>query len=156
MKKKRQRCNLETIFAVSEIASDSQMREILDGAEIEVLREMLPEVFERMHRLEWTLNYTTELSQQRYYLVILDGSQYFSSHKISCPGCLRKTGKDGQVHYRHVVVSATIVKAGTHSLLPLDVEEVRNEDGYDKQDCEINASKRMLERMRQEHPQMKI
>jgi hypothetical protein len=40
-------------------------------------------------------------------------------------------------------------------VLPLDVEEVRNSDGQTKQDCEINAGKRLMARVRQEHRQMK-
>lgn len=36
-------------------------------------------------------------------------------------------------------------------MLPLDVEEVRNEDGTEKQDCELNAGKRLIRRVRQEH-----
>jgi hypothetical protein len=54
------------------------------------------------------------------------------------------------------VVSATLVKAGSHRVLPLDVEEVRNSDGQDKQDCELNAAKRLLPRLRQEHPQLPL
>jgi len=38
MEKKRQRCNLQTIFGVREIPSDTQMRKILDGVEPEALR----------------------------------------------------------------------------------------------------------------------
>src|SRR5262249_28122928 len=60
------------------------------------------------------------------------------------------------VHYRHTVVSATLVKAGSHRVLPLDVEEVRNSDGKDKQDCEVNAAKRLIPRLRQEHPQLPL
>jgi len=38
MEKKRQRCNLQTIFGVRGIPSDTQMRKILDGVEPEALR----------------------------------------------------------------------------------------------------------------------
>ena len=41
-------------------------------------------------------------------------------------------------------------------MLPVDVEEVRNSDGQDKQDCELNAAKRLHVRLRQEHPQMPL
>ena len=33
-------------------------------------------------------------------------------------------------------------------------EPIRNEDGTEKQDCEINAAKRHLQRVRSDHPQM--
>src|SRR5512132_2351162 len=41
--KKRQRCNLQTIFWVHEIPSDTQMREILDGVKPEAIRGVLPQ-----------------------------------------------------------------------------------------------------------------
>jgi hypothetical protein len=40
MQQKRRRCNLETIFGVHDVPSDTQMREILDGVEPEVLRAL--------------------------------------------------------------------------------------------------------------------
>jgi hypothetical protein len=81
--------NLETIFKVEAIPSDTQMREIIDGASIEPLRLLLPEVFERMRRTGWTVRFVTEVSAENYYTVALDGSEYFHSQKIECPGCLR-------------------------------------------------------------------
>jgi hypothetical protein len=94
--------------------------------------------------------------QGAYYTMVLDGSDYFHSTKIECPGCLKSTDTKGIVHYRHTVVGATLVRAGSHRILPLDVEEVRNTDGSEKQDCEVNAGKRLIERFRQEHRQMKV
>jgi hypothetical protein len=44
MEKKRQRCNLQRIFGVHAIPSDTQMREILDGVEPEALRGILPQL----------------------------------------------------------------------------------------------------------------
>jgi hypothetical protein len=87
---------------------------------------------------------------------MLDGSDYFHSTHIECPGCLQRREANGAVHYRHTVVSATLVKAGSHRVLPLDVEEVRNSDGQNKQDCEVNAAKRLLLRLRQAHPQLPL
>ena len=57
------------------------------------------------------------------------------------------------MHWRHTVVSATLVKAGSHRVSPLDVEEVHNSDGQNNQDCEGNAATRRIYRLRQEHPQ---
>jgi hypothetical protein len=41
-------------------------------------------------------------------------------------------------------------------VLPLDVEEVKNTYGTEKQDCEINAGKRLIESIRTEHRQLSI
>jgi hypothetical protein len=156
MKKKSGRSNLERILQVEDIPSDTQMRTILDGVATEPLRRVLPEVFERMRRIGWTAKFVTEVGGEKYYTVAFDGSEYFHSTKIECPSCLRRTSKDGETQYSHVVVGATLVRAGSHAVLPLDAEEVRNEDGQEKQDCELNAGKRMAKRLRQEHRQLKI
>lgn len=159
MKQKRGRCNLETIFGVTEVPSDTQMREILDGVATEPLRWLLPELFELVRRAGWASQFKirvpTGAHQGAYYTMVLDGSDYFHSTKIECPGCLKATDAKGIVHYRHTVVGATLVRAGSHRIFPLDVEEVRNSDGSEKQDCEVNAGKRLIERFRQEHRQMK-
>jgi hypothetical protein len=85
---------------------------------------------------------------------VLDGSQYASSEKLSCPSCLQRKDKNGDVHFYHTVVGATLVRAGSHDILPLDAEAVRKTDGAVKQDCEINAGKRLVQRLRQEHRQL--
>jgi hypothetical protein len=160
MKQRRGRCNLETLFGVHEVPSDTQMREILDGVRPELLRQLLPELFAKVRRAGWAKEFKSTVPsgyhQGDYYSVMLDGSDYFHSTHIQCPGCLQRTDTGGEVHFRHTVVSATLVKAGSHRVLPLDVEEVRNSDGQDKQDCEVNAAKRLIPRLRQEHPQMPL
>jgi DDE_Tnp_1-associated len=61
MEKKRQRCNLQTIFGVHELPSDTQMRDILDGVEVESLRELLPQLWEKVRRAGWGRRFTTTL-----------------------------------------------------------------------------------------------
>jgi len=160
MKQQRRQCNLETIFQVKAVPSDTQRREIVDGAEPEPLRRLLPELFEGVRRAGWANQFKVHLPTGAdagdYYTVAMDGSEYFHSTRIECPGCLRQTDAQGVVHYSHQVVGATLVRPGSHRILPLDVEEVRNTDGTEKQDCEINAGKRLMRRLRREHRQMKI
>jgi hypothetical protein len=160
MQQRRGRCNLETIFGVHEGPSDTQMREILDGVPVALLRQALPAWWAQVRRAGWAKEYTRTVPsgypQGDYYTAMLDGSDYFHSTPIECPGCLQRTEANGAVHFRHTVVSATLVKAGSHRVLPLDVEEVRNSDGQDKQDCEVNAAQRLRPRLRQEPPQMPL
>lgn len=159
MERKRRRGNLQTIFGVHEIPSDTQMREILDGVEPEALREVLPQLWEKVRRAGWGGRFTTTLPsgqhQGTYYTVALDGSEYFRSTQVQCPHCLRQPDSKGRVHYSHVIVGATVVRAGSHQVLPLDVEEVRNATAESSpQDCELTAAKRLIARVRREHPQM--
>jgi hypothetical protein len=159
MEKKRQRCNLQTIFGVQEVPSDTQMREMLDGVEVEALRGLLPQLWEKVRRAGWSKRFTTTLPsgqhQGTYYTIALDGSEYFRSTQVQCPHCLRQPDNIGRVHYSHLIVGATLVRAGSHQVLPLDVEEVRNATAESApQDCELTAAKRLLARLRREHPQM--
>ena len=160
MKQRRQRCNLETIFGVREVPSESQMRVIMDGVDPEPLRQLLPELFEGVRRAGWAGQFKLQVPSGEqsgdYYTVAIDGSDYFHSTRIKCPGCVQRRDSQGTVHYYHTVVGATLVKTGSHRVLPLDVEEVRNSDGSQKQDCEINAGKRLMERLRREHRQLKL
>jgi hypothetical protein len=160
MQQRRGRCNLETIFGGHEVPSDSQMREILEGVPVELLRQGLPALFAKVRRVGGATDFKSTVPsgyhQGDSYSAMLDGSDYFHSTKVQCPGCLQRTDGNGQVHYYHTVVSATLVKAGSHRVVPLDVEEVRHSDGSDKQDCELNAAKRLLSRMRQEPPQLPL
>jgi hypothetical protein len=159
MEKKRQQCNLQTIFGVHELPSDTQMREILDGVEPEALRLLLPQLWEKVRRVGWGGRLTTTLpsgqQQGTYYTLALDGSEYFRSPQVQCPHCLRQPDSKGRVHYSHLIVGATLVRAGSHQVVPLDVEEVRNATAESTpQDCELTAAKRLLARLRREHPQM--
>jgi hypothetical protein len=133
------------------------MRTLLDKeAAQEPLWRTLPLVFERMQRTGWTTRFVTRVNGVNYYTVVLDGSQHASSEKISCKPCLQRKEKHGDVHFYHTVVGATLVRAGNHDILPLDAEEVRNTDGAAKQDCEINAGKRLIQRLRQVHRQLSV
>jgi hypothetical protein len=161
MAKKRQRCNLQTIFGVHEVPSDTQMREILDEVKPDALCGILPQLWEKVRRAGWGGRFTTTLPsgehQGTYYTLALDGSEYFRSTSIQCSHCLRQTDPQGRVHYFHKIVGATVVRGGSHQVLPLDVEEVRNATAESApQDCELTAGKRLITRLRQEHPQMAL
>jgi hypothetical protein len=161
MEKKRRRCNLQTIFGVHEIPSDPQLREILDGVKPETLRDIFPQLWEKVRRAGWGGRFTTTLPrgqhQGTYYTVALDGSEYFGSTKVQCSHCLRQTDPQGRVHYSHKIVGATVVRAGSPQVLPLDGEEVRNATAESApQDCELTAGKRLITRLRREQPQMAL
>ena len=146
--------NLERVFQVAAIPSDTQMREILDGIPIEPLRRVLPQTFEQMRRVGWTTRVVTEVGGEKYYPVVLDGSEYFHSTQIQCPHCLHQRQANGETHYSHLVVGATVTRAGSHAILPLDAEEVRNTEGQETQDCALTAAKRLVKRLRAEHRQL--
>ncbi len=160
MQPRRGRCNLATLFGVTEVPSDTQRREILDGIPPELLRPLLPTLCEKIRRAGWARECTSLVPsgehQGAYSTVMLDGTDYFHSTQVQCPGCLQRVDAGGEVHFRHTVVAAPLVKAGSHRVFPLEVEAVRNSDGQAKQDCERKAAQRLIPRLRQEHPQMPL
>ena len=156
MQRRTGRSNLERVFAVEEIPSDTQLREILDGVPTEPLRHVLPQTFEQMRRVGWTSRFVTAVGGEKYYPTVLDGSEYFHSTQIQCPSCLRQRQANGETHYSHIVVAATVTRAGSHEIMPLDAEAVRNADGPQKQDCELTAAKRLVNRLRAEHRQLSM
>ena len=82
-----------------------------------------------------------------YLLVTLDGTHYHSSKKIKCDCCQTRTNKEtGDIHYLHSAITPAIVHPDIKKVLPLMQEFISNTDGENKQDCEVNAAKRWLEK----------
>ena len=155
LKHRHSRCNLETVFSVKLVPSDTQLREILDGAPVEPLRRLLAVIFNRFRRSGWAAEFRTSLALgKRFYPVAIDGTDYFCSREINCSTCLRRSQSDGTISYRHSILSATLIKPRSHQILPIDAEPILNSDGNEKQDCEINAGKRLIERLRREHARL--
>lgn len=149
---KQQLNNLKTLFSVSAIPQSTQLRTSLDdipSTHIEGLFEDLFRPLQRGKQLEMF-----EFMGGKY-LVPLDGVQYFSSNNISCDCCLRKVINKTTTYY-HQVVAATIVCPGIKQVLPLAAEPIQNFDGSTKQDCEINAGKRIVHKIRSAHSKLRI
>ena len=109
----------------------------------------------RLQRFKWLQHF--QIFDARY-LVTLDGSRYFSSELVSCERCLSTT-TDGIERHHHDILQAAIVHPDKRVVLPLAPEFILNSDGrggeYHKQDCEINAGYRMLERLRADYPRIR-
>ncbi len=150
----QQQNNLRTMFGVTAIPSDTQLRDVLDNT---LAKDKLQLVFSDYFR---QLQRSKQLEQLQFlprtYLVTLDGSEYFSSEKIKCPQCLVTIPKKGNPRYHHQILQAAIVCPGIRQIIPIAAEAIQNTDGKDKQDCEINAGKRILKKIRQAHPKLKI
>ncbi|MGA2069456.1 MAG: hypothetical protein ABSG86_31180 [Thermoguttaceae bacterium] len=145
--------NMKALFGIGAIPSDTQMREILDPLDPEHLRPVFGDVFRRLQRgkaLEPFAYYSGA------YLLSLDGTGYFSSRKIHCPSCQVKEHKDGTVTYGHQMLAAVIVHPNIKEVIPLAPEPIQKQDGSTKNDCERNAARRLLAKIRREHPRLKL
>ena len=148
-----QQNNLQTMFNVSDIPKDNQLRDIIDNVPSEELYPIFTDFFRLLQRGNHLQSYRI---LNEWYLIPIDGTQYFKSEEISCPCCLTKEHRNGTVSYSHQALCAAIVHPDKRQVFPLAPEPIKNTDGSKKQDCETNAGKRILQRIRNDHPKLKI
>jgi hypothetical protein len=58
--------------------------------------------------------------------------------------------------YYHQMLGGVLVHPDQPTVLPFAPEPMLKQDGTKKNECERNASKRMLSRIRKDHPQLKL
>ena len=129
MAKRQGQSNAHTLFGLTEIPCDNQIRTLLDP----VPPELLGPVFDHGFT---TLVETQQLAAFRSWpkrlLVVLDGTQYFSSHHISCPQCSRQTHRNGTTTYSHRMLTPVLVAPHQNKVIPLPPEFIVPQDGHAK------------------------
>ena len=96
----------------------------------------------------------------KHWRVIFDGTGLFYFKEKHCKNCLcteRETadGKKIKLYY-HKVVEAKIVLSDS-VVISLGTEFIENEkEDVSKQDCEINAAKRLMAKIKKEYPRLPI
>lgn len=144
--------NLRTLYRVTDPPSDTWMREVLDEVDPQDIRggfKQLFKVVQKGKKLKLFRYY------EDFYLLSLDGTGHYSSSKISCQNCCQKEHKNGQITYHHNMMGAAIVSPEIKAVIPICPEPILKQDGKIKNDCEMNASTRLLDHYRREHPHLK-
>jgi hypothetical protein len=150
--KERAEGNLHTIYGIERVPCDTRMREILDPVSPKWLRPVFTSVFLQLQRGK-ALEAMAFLDG--HYLLALDGTGYFSSQTIHCASCLHKVHRNGSVTYTHQMLGAAIIHPDMRAVIPLMPEPIGKHDGTGKNDCERNAAKRFIIKLRQDHPHLK-
>jgi hypothetical protein len=145
--------NLRNLWAIDSVPSDTQMRTVMDEIDSREFEGLFTIFFRLLQRGKHLAPYRV---LGRYYLCVIDGGEYFSSDHIGCPSCLRKKKQGGVLRFSHQIVQAAIVHPGHSPVIPLSPEQVRNTDGIGKQDCETNAAKRLLGKLKETHPRLPL
>lgn len=151
--KQRAEGNLETIYGIPRAPCDTRMRERLDPVSPESLRPLFKSVFRQLQRGK-ALEDLVFLDG--HYLVALDGTGYFSSPTIHCASCLQKVHRNGSITYYHQMLGAAIIHPDFRAVIPLMPEPIVKPDGTAKNDCERNAAKRFIAKLRRDHPHLKF
>jgi hypothetical protein len=145
--------NLQSIYHIGAIPSDTQMRAALDPVDPTPLRALFP-------KLLTTLSEAGVVKQYHYWrdqvIVSIDGVEHFSSTKIHCPHCTTRTRRNGSLCYHHAGLAAVLLHPADEEVIPLDFEPIVNEDGTKKNDCERQAAKRLSTQLHERYPELKI
>lgn len=145
--------NLQSVYRIETLCSDTQMRTVLD------------QVSPAGPRHQWiqlvkSFLSSPEMPDYRYLngkrLVSIDGVEHFHSKTIHCEHCLSRTHRDGTTSYHHNLLCAVLVHPERSAVFPLDAEPIVQQDGSQKNDCELNAAKRLIVHLAEAYPREKF
>jgi hypothetical protein len=143
MKLRKGRSNAESLFHLSEIPSDNQIRNLLDPVRPEYVHPIYRHIFLELERAEIL---GRRRSFARQLLVAMDGTEYFSSKAIHCENCSHRELNNGKTTYFHSALTPVVVQPGNATVISLEPEFIVAQDGHEKQDCEIQVAKRWVEK----------
>ena len=144
--------NLKHLYGIADAPCDTALRERLDEVEPVALRGAFKRVFALLRRGKGLEGFTW----LDHYLLSADGTGYFSSSRVHCKHCCEKRHRNGRVTYYHQMLGAVLAHPERREVFPLAPEAIGKGDGARKNDCERNAGKRLLARVRREHPHLKL
>lgn len=143
MKQKKGKDNAQSLFGLSEIPCDNQIRNLLDPIRATTVFTAFKTTY------KWLEN-NRVIEEFKYLdnqiLLALDGTEYYSSKKINCPHCNYRKHRNGSVTYYHQAVTPVIVSPAKKQVINFPPEFIKKQDGKTKQDCENAAVKRWLSR----------
>lgn len=145
--------NVKNLFKVTHVPCDTYMRERLDLVDPRDLRPIFKDIFSDLQRGKVLEKY---IFIDGKYLLLSDGTGYFSSSKVHCKNCCVKNHKSGSVTYYHQFLGAAIAHPDRQEVIPICPEPIMKEDGAAKNDCERNATERLLKDFRREHPHLPV
>jgi hypothetical protein len=143
--------NTQTLFGMEKIPTDNHIRSMIDGIEPEHFEPLFWDI---LLGLASKSTAVTHNSLGGHTLIALDGTEYYASKELSCRGCSTRKLSNGDKEYFHSFLGATVVAANSQDVFNLPPEFITPQDGETKQDCEMNAAKRWLARMRPQYQKL--
>lgn len=150
--------SFHTVFSAPESMS-KRLKNCIRGRipKIDAVRDLLsainPEEIRVIH--EETINIIKRNRVLRegtiggYVVAGLDGVELFSSTKKSCPDCLCRKNRAGEMEYFHRSVVCMTVGKSPHVILGQEMLKPR--DGSDKDEGELTGGKRLVRRLKKAH-----
>lgn len=146
--------NLERIYDIKDLPSDSSMRSALDQVKPKEIQAVFKPLLNQL-RLGGVMEDYKVLD--KYQCVLFDGTQHYCTSKKPCNHCLsqvhrNKKGEITKVTYSHKALAAVIAHPSNKEVFPVACEAIVRQDGNTKNDCELNAGKRLLPLVREMLP----
>ena len=140
MQVRQGRDNAQSLFGVTAIPSDNEIRNLLDPVAPSYVGKLFWETFAALQAQALLTDHHGFAGQ---WLCALDGVQYFSSDAIHCDHCTRRQ-KGDKTLYTHSVIAPVLVAPGHDYVISLEPEFITPQDGADKQDSEQAAMPAVL------------
>jgi hypothetical protein len=142
MEQQRGKSNAQSLFGIHQIPQASQLRRLLDSVSPKELYPLISSINNELKNQGLLKGF---VNINNTYLIPLDGTEFFSSTKLSCLNCSSTTLKNGKTRYHHAAVTPMLVAPGQEHVIPLPPEFIHPQDGHEKQDCELAAATRWLD-----------
>lgn len=126
------------------------VNDLLERLEVSLLEDLKTRIIKRllhqrvMHKFRF---------KGKYFIIAIDGTGLYKFDECPYEGCPYKKSKNGKITYHQPVVEAKMVGFNGFSL-SLATEFVINTDGHTKQDCEYNATIRILAKLKKHYPRL--
>jgi hypothetical protein len=118
LQSKKGRSNARSLFQVDEIPSDPQIRNLLDPLSAKYFQEDFWFLLEELKAQQRLVQFRNDLATSA---IALDGVNFFSSEKISCPKCLKREDRSGTEHFYHSAITPVLPPGGTSCLCHLSL-----------------------------------
>ena len=143
--------NLQTLFGVGRVHSDTAIRERLDRTDPAALRDAFRTVLFPLQRGKGLEHFTV---LDGHFLLSVDGTEYFNSSQVHYPSCRSRKHWNGTVTYYHQMLGTALDHPDVGPVFPLALEAIRKQDGASKNDCERTAASRFIEAFRRDRPHL--
>ena len=138
--------NLERVYGVTDLPGDTALRKGIDQVEPSELQGLFKP---SLDFLKSKGGFTNHRVLGKYIAVSVDGTEHYCSGSKSCSGCLVRNHRNGKKTYYHQLLGAVAVHPNQQTVFPVACEPIVKQDGSTKNDCELNASKRIIPQIRQ-------
>lgn len=138
--------NLLRVYGVDKLPGDTAIREALDQVNPTDLHQLFKPQIDLLKK-QRVLKERHVLGQ--YTAISIDGTGHYCSGKQSCPQCMIKNHRNGKKTYYHQLLGAVAIHPEQSTVFPIACEAIVKQDGQTKNDCELNASKRIIPQIRQ-------